>query len=201
VTVDELWLQSFQKLAAYIAHDLKGALNGVSVNLEVVRSRAEREGTPASDVQRYSRSACDQLAVVIRATTSLLTAGRASKGPAELTAVARNLVGLVIDTAGNEGARIDLDVEGGLPAETSASANAIRLAVGEALLAAISAKQPITIRVRSHPEPAIRIEPVSLDSLPADVIAALSDAKIEIHTAGHGISIAFPAPANHPEEA
>jgi signal transduction histidine kinase len=194
VSVDELWLRSYQKLAAYVAHDLKGALNGVSVNLEVVRSRAEREGTLASDVQRYSRSACDQLAVVIRATTSLLTAGRAMKGPVEVTAIARNLVSLVADTAANDGIRVDLEVEGGMPAETRASANAVRLAIAEPLLAAISAKQPVTVRVRSHPTPAVDIHAAGLDAVVSEVHGALTADGIETNTAGHGISITFPSP-------
>jgi signal transduction histidine kinase len=198
VSVDELWLQSYQKLAAYLSHDLKGALNGVSVNLEVVRSRAEREGTPASDLQRYSRSASEQMAVVIRTTTSLLAAGKAVKGPVEVTAIARNLVTLVSDTAANEGIRVDLQVEGGMPAETRVSANAVRLAVAEPLLAAISAKQAVTVCVRSHPTPAVDIDPAGLDALAGEVQGALAAAGIEINTAGHGISMTFPSPENHP---
>jgi len=41
-SVDVLWLDTLQRICTRAAHELKGALNGVSVNLEVVRSRSER---------------------------------------------------------------------------------------------------------------------------------------------------------------
>ena len=198
--IDELWLRSLQKLAAYVAHDLKGALNGVSVNLEVVRSRSEREGAPASDVQKFSASASEQLAIVIRGTTSLLAASRAIKGPVDVAAIARNLVNVVVDTYAHEGGSIDAHLEGGLPAETGAPGNLVRFAMAEALLAAISTKQPLSIRVRSHPTPGVEITPLGVNALSSDVRTALAGAGVQVTTAGHGISMVFSSPANYPSE-
>ena len=53
-SVDALWLDTLQRICTRVAHELKGALNGVSVNLEVVRSRSERQDAPASGVARYA---------------------------------------------------------------------------------------------------------------------------------------------------
>ena len=80
-SVDELWLHALQKITGHAAHDFKGALNGVSVNLEVVRSRADRENAPAADVRTFAATAVDQLAAVIRMSGALLSLGRAGRGP------------------------------------------------------------------------------------------------------------------------
>src|SRR5437762_998561 len=53
---DELWLAVQQEICGRAAHEIKGALNGVSVNLEVVRSRAG-QGKPADAIQRYADAA------------------------------------------------------------------------------------------------------------------------------------------------
>jgi signal transduction histidine kinase len=74
--VDALWLATLQKLSAHVAHDLKGALNGVSVNLEVVRSRSEKDSTTGADVRRFATNAAEQMSIVIRATTALLSLAR-----------------------------------------------------------------------------------------------------------------------------
>ena len=47
---DALWLETLQRICGRAAHELKGALNGASVNLEVVRSRATRAEALASSI-------------------------------------------------------------------------------------------------------------------------------------------------------
>jgi hypothetical protein len=42
------------------------------------------------------------------------------------------------------------------------------------------------------------IDPAGLDALAGEVQGALAAAGIEINTAGHGISMTFPSPENHP---
>ena len=42
-----LWLAMVQRLMGRAAHDVKDSLNGVAVNLEVIRSRAARADAPA----------------------------------------------------------------------------------------------------------------------------------------------------------
>ena len=56
-----LWPAALQRALARAAHDVKDALNGVSVNLEVVRSRASRADTPASAVAPFAEAAAQQL--------------------------------------------------------------------------------------------------------------------------------------------
>ena len=80
-SLDELWLETLNRLFSRAAHDVKGALNGVSVNLEVVRSRASKPGTPATAVSRYAGAATQQLSQVIEMTEAVLSLGRQAPDP------------------------------------------------------------------------------------------------------------------------
>ncbi|HET9425054.1 MAG TPA: hypothetical protein VFO55_06745 [Gemmatimonadaceae bacterium] len=199
-TVDELWLASLQKLTAHIAHDLKGALNGVSVNVEVVRGRSEREGTTGGDVHRFAVSAAEQLAVVIRTTGALLSLGRASRGPADVSAVAKQVGGLLADQIAFEGGKLEVSIEGGLSVETSAPLNAVRLAIAESVFAAAGGARQVTVRVRGLRSPVVQVAPATGAVLPPEVTSSLASAGVRILTDGHGISIEFPGPPELPTE-
>src|SRR5205814_1523332 len=98
-SVDALWLDTLQRICTRAAHELKGALNGVSVNLEVVRSRSERSSSPASSVAKFASSATDQLGAVIAMTDALLSLARPSREPVDIGAVIRRLDTLVAPAA------------------------------------------------------------------------------------------------------
>jgi hypothetical protein len=199
-SLDELWLRSFQALTTLIAHDLKGALNGVSVNLEVVRTRSQRESSTGADVHKFAVSAADQLGSVIRSTTSLLSLGRPARGPVEVSAVARQVTGLLADMKAGAGGKLEVVVEGGLSAETSAPLSAVRLVIAEALVTTLSGTSQVAVRVRGLPTPTVLISPAQDPGLPPDTAAALKSVGISLHTDGHGISIAFPGPAEFSTE-
>jgi hypothetical protein len=193
-SIDELWLRCQQGLCSYVAHDLKGALNGVSVNLEVVRGRAERPATPITEVLRFAGAAADQLGVVIRMNNALLSIGRAARGPAEVSTIARQIVALVEDTLRSDGATLGLIVEGGMAGSTSASTTAVRLALGESLMAAALQKREVSVRIRVGASPTVEITAGTGFDVAPEVRRALDDAGISMTTDGHGISIVFPAP-------
>jgi signal transduction histidine kinase len=197
-SVDALWLATLQKLSAHVAHDLKGALNGVSVNLEVVRSRSQKESSTGADVHRYAANAADQMAVVIRATTALLSLARGTRGPVEVSMVTKQVANLLDDMASAVGGRIQVLIEGGMSAETAAPISLVRLAVTECLLTAVAGREPITVRVAGLPTPKVQISPAAAPALSPNVEAALWAAGIEISTDGHGISIQLPGPPDLP---
>jgi signal transduction histidine kinase len=192
--VDAIWLATLQKLSAHVAHDLKGALNGVSVNLEVVRSRSEKATSAGADVHRFAANAADQLAIVIRATTSLLSLARGTRGPAEVSMVAKQVAGLLDDMIIGRESRFQVSVDGGMAAETSAPLNAVRIAVAECMLAAGGGSGPVSVRVTGLPTPVVKITPGQVPDIPEDARAALDAAGIRFATDGHGISIGFPGP-------
>jgi hypothetical protein len=193
-SLDALWLNTLQKITTGVAHDLKGALNGVSVNLEVVRSRSERETSTGADVHRFAANAADQLAIVIRATTALLSLARGTRGPVEVSMVAKQVANLLDDLGPNAGCRFEVSVEGGMTVETSAPLNAVRLALAECLLA-VGESGTVTVRVTGSPSPRVQIDGGTAEPvIPADTNTALLAVGITIDTAGHGISIALPGP-------
>lgn len=195
-SIDELWLSTLQRLAAHVAHDLKGALNAASVNLEVVRARSEKETVAGVDISRFAVNAADQLSVVIRVTGALLSLARGTRGPVEASLVTKQLVHLLDDMKTGQGGRITLTVEGGLSAETSAPLSAVRLAVGASLLSALAGDGPVSIQVRGMPTPHVYIGTATPSALPEEVAEAIAIAGIQIHTDGHGISISLPGPSD-----
>lgn len=195
VSVDALWLATLQRLAGHVAHDLKGSLNAVSVNLEVVRSRSEKETCTGADVHRFATNAADQSSVVIRATTSLLSLARGTRGPVEVSMVARQLANLLDDMNSAAASRIQVSIDGGMSAETGAPLSAVRLALAECLLAATGKEGQVSVRVTGLPSPHVQITPGVPPALTPDAVAALNDAGIRIDTDGHGISIRLPGPS------
>ena len=110
-SVDALWLDTLQRICTRVAHELKGALNGVSVNLEVVRSRSERQDAPASAVARYASSASDQLGAVIAMTEAVLVMARPPREPPDIGSIIRRLDALLSPTARVDGRTLEFHVE------------------------------------------------------------------------------------------
>jgi signal transduction histidine kinase len=193
-SVDELWLGTLQKLAAFVAHDLKGALNAASVNLEVVRSRSERESSTGADVHRFAANSADQMTVVIRGTLALLSLARGTRGPVEVSIVTKQIANLLDDMNPAAGGRLQVSVEGGMSAESAAPLSAVRLAVGECLLAAAQGTGPVSIQVNGLSSPRVQITPGVVPPLDPEAMKALAATGIRIDMDGHGISIWLPGP-------
>jgi hypothetical protein len=194
VTLDALWLGCQQRLVGHIAHDLKGALNGASVNIEVVRSRAERPDVKVADMAPYATAAGDQLAIVIRVTTALLNLTRPIRGPVEVAAIGKTLAGLMEESFRIAGARLDVTAEGGLSGATRASATAIRLLLGELFLLAAQQKKDLSVRLLATQPPTLELKSDAVLDLRPEVQRALTGGGIAVKTAGHGISIVLPSP-------
>lgn len=194
--VDVLWLGAFNRVSARVAHELKGALNGVSVNLEVVRSRAEKPDSPASAVKTYANSAVAQFDIVIDMSAALLVLAREPRSPVEIASTLRNVVTLLERSAKADGRALEL--EGSLDdlGATSAEGNAARLAIAECLLAAIdSSPHVVAGAVADDAGVTVKIESrggAELRQPDRAVVDALRDAGIRIQAVPSAISISFP---------
>ncbi|HEY6219122.1 MAG TPA: hypothetical protein VIV65_03625, partial [Gemmatimonadaceae bacterium] len=120
---------------------------------------------------------------------------REVRGPVEVGTVAKSVAALFEDSFRLAGAKLEMVVEGGLPGTTSAPATAVRLAIGELLLASTALKKDVTIRL-------VAGSPLTLEAsangdlrVSETVAGALADVGVQVKTAGHGISMSFPAPA------
>jgi hypothetical protein len=194
--VDVLWLDTLQRICARAAHELKGALNGVSVNLEVVRSRVGKPDAPASAVRSYANSAVDQFDIVIEMSAALLAVGREVRGQVEIGGTVRHLVVLLARSVKVDGRR--LEIEGSLAelGVTSVEGNAPRLAIGACLLSAIDASAHVVCSAaRDSSSPVVRIvcsDDAVLNGPAPSVVEAAAEAGIRIQAERSAISIVFP---------
>jgi signal transduction histidine kinase len=143
-----LWLATLQRLAGRAAHEVKNSLNGVAVNLEVVRSRAARPGAAADAVARFAESAGEQFDRLSSQTEALLWLAREPREPCDVALVAASLHALLgsVMLAGRGEPVLSLEPAGD-SAPTAVPGETVRLVLGEVVLAAIEQGLPVRVRV------------------------------------------------------
>jgi signal transduction histidine kinase len=196
-SVDELWLDVLQHVSARTAHELRGALNGVAVNLEVVRSRSVRPDAAAASVSPFASSAADQLDAVVGMTEALLTLARAPREPVDVNQIIECFASLLAPSMRAEGGslRIELPSRELTAAGVRAPGNVVRLLLGATLLAALSRKGDIKCRVNVGEETVVHIECADAEGpleLPDDVLAVAAAVGITVHGEAQSMSLAFP---------
>jgi hypothetical protein len=197
--VDSLWLDTLQRIIGRASHEVKGALNGVSVNLEVVRSRGAKPGAPATAVSSFALAAIEQLEGLITMTDAVLSLGRAVREPVVLPLLVSRISALLGPAAHVDGGELTLDGSVEDLGVTSANGAVARLAVGGMLLAAtkrwrtVSVSAAITeggcgvtVRVDGSGEAAAGA------SVDPEVVTAAADAGIAIVAESSAILISFP---------
>ena len=196
-SVDELWLDVLQRIGARTAHELKGALNGVSVNLEVARSRAAKPDAAASAIAPFAASAADQLDAVVDMTEALLTLARAPREPSDVFDTVRTFAALLTPSARAEGGslRVEAPARDGSVNSVRAHGNVVRVLIGAALLAALASKGDIRCRVDVADDTVVIIECADAEGplgLSADVFAVAASAGVRVQQEGQGFSLVFP---------
>lgn len=191
---DALWLTTLQTICARAAHDVRGALNAVAVNMEVVRVRADKPDVPASAVSSFAAVAAGQLDQVITMTEALMFLVRSARTPVDLGAEVSRIVDLLAPAAKTAGRTIELDRTFDGLGTTSASSSSARLAIGRSLLAAADASTRVRcVAVDVDGSPALRLEhdagEVAVDAAVAD---ALATAGITVQSEPSAITIGFP---------
>ena len=137
--VERHWLAMLQQLTGGVAHELRNALNGVAVNLEVVRSRAGRDGLAASALGSFAGSASSQLEQVIAMTDALMALARAGQEPAAIGRTTDQVAALVRPVLAANGGALDIVVEG--EGTTRVRSTAARLLIAATLQAALEASR------------------------------------------------------------
>jgi signal transduction histidine kinase len=183
VDLDARWLDALNRISGRAAHELKGALNGVSVNVEVVRSRCEKPDVAASALRTFATAASGQLDAVIEMTDALLGLARTSGAPTDVAQAVRRIVALLGPAARAEGKEVEVDSALDLLGTTTASGTAVRLAVGEALLAALD--RATRVRCVAHGKGDAR--PLRIESAEGEAFAI--DDAITTLVGGEGIHI------------
>ena len=192
---DRLWLAALHDVANRAAHQLKGALNGVSVNLEVVRSRSAK-GAEAAAIEKFAAAAASQLELVSEQSEALLYLTRNQNKPSvDVALVLRHLAALLVPAA--QADQVGLSVAGhDRAAVTRAPERAVRLALATGLLALIkegggacrleagNAGSDAVVRF-SHESAAVGIDQA--------VAAAIAEHEIRIGKTGSDLTLSFPA--------
>lgn len=140
-----LWLATVQRLMGRAAHDVKDSLNGVAVNLEVIRSRAWREGAPASVVAPFADAAGQQLERLTSLLDALLAVARPEREPVDVGVALRRVATLCTASSSADDAKVVVD---DLPADDAATGlpgEVVRLALAAPLLEAVHGEaQPVS---------------------------------------------------------
>ena len=196
-SIDARWLDALQRLSSRAAHELRGALNGVSVNVEVIRSRAAKASASAGSLSSFAEAASAQVDEVIELTEALLGLARPAREPVELATETKRIVTLLAAAARADSRRLQIDDVTALNGlgVTSAPGSAVRVAVCECLLAAVGSSAKIKCTaIADASSPVIRIEAPEGEpiSLPSDVAVAAAESGIDIQVEASAISISFP---------
>jgi|RhiMetdeSRZDD1v2_1073273.scaffolds.fasta_scaffold1163121_2 signal transduction histidine kinase len=105
------WLHALQSLATRVAHEIRNPLNAVAVNLEVVRSRCERESVEPRAVLPFATAAAGELERVSRLIDALLALTRPARS--DLAILAGPVITMYDALARAEGGSVDMDLDEG----------------------------------------------------------------------------------------
>ena len=133
--VGALWLHTLQRAVGRASHDVKDALNGVSVNVEVIRSRAARPDAPARAVAPFAEAAGQQIERLTTLIEAVLALARAERGPVDVAVTLRRVATLCGASASSSDATVRVCEDGtGDTALTRVPGDVVRLALTAPLL-------------------------------------------------------------------
>ena len=188
------WLDRLYELARPAGHELRNSLNGVAVNLEVVRSRAARPGGTTESVVRFAEAAVEQLDTLTHLTEILLRLMRPAAEPAAVGAMTEQVGALLAAVARSEGGSVSVGTGGdGAPGTTSLPAERARAVVAALLLAAFDRGAALSCDVASGPPVELRLRREPALDAPPDDLRALADAcDVELQHGSDAWTARFP---------
>ena len=193
-----LWLAALQRALGRAAHDVKDALNGVSVNLEVVRSRANRADAPASAVAPYAEAAAEQLERLTTLLDAVLALGRIERAPADVGVTLRRVAAVCGASNSSADARVMLRETVVGDALTSVTGDTVRLALVAPLLDAVTgrkgeAREAVVCELAGDTDSlAVRLLADRPIVMPAETAEVLRLAGVRWTETANELSIVFP---------
>src|SRR5688572_21203526 len=130
-------------------------MNGVAVNLEVVRSRVAKEVITASAVAPFANIAAQQLERLTLTTEALLALARPAPDPVNIVVVLRQLETLIGHLTQGDRAQVTVDAMD--DAITQLDGDAVRVVLGQAMLGALDSRGPVRCEVSAGQGDAIRV--------------------------------------------
>ena len=190
--LDALWGRVLEQVASRAAHEIKDSLNGVSLNLEVIRSRSARDDADVAGISPFAVAAAEQMEVLGVRTEALLYISRPPREPADVALSLRHLAALLVPATKADGGT--LAVEGyDRSAPTSASSQATRLALAAALLMITEGGGASRCTLETGAETVVRFSHESAaGSLKRAIAAAIATHDIRTERSDHGLMLVFP---------
>ena len=199
--VGALWLRTLQRAMGRASHDVKDALNGVSVNLEVIRTRAERPNRPATDVAQFADAATNQLERLTALLDAVLALSRPERDPADVEVILKRIGVLCSASASASDAQVSVASGGGTQDSlTRVDGAAVRLALLAPLLDASTSldrtqRAPEVSCVIAGDDDAVTVQ-VTADgrriSMPDAAAESLRASGVRWTDDGDGLSLTFP---------
>jgi len=209
--VAALWLGVWQRIAGRSAHEVKNALNGVSVNLEVVRSRlaraaADPAAAASTTATRFAEVASAQFELLAVLNDAMLGLARPARAPADVAQLLAPLVVLLDAIARSEGGSLMVGGLGvGSSTRVAASPLLVRLLLAAALDAAVGRGRAVTCRVESGREVRVRIAWDGIESAPpvaSEVAHVAARGGVGFEAGAHAVTLTFvPAAVAVPADA
>ena len=191
--IDTLWLRTLEDVVNRAAHEVKDSLNGVSLNVEVLRSRAGRPGAMADGLAAFATSAAEQLELVATRAEAVLFLARPAREPADVALALQHLAALLTPAAKADGKRLLIDGYG-RSTPTAATAQATRLALALGLLALLRSGSTGRCTLENNGETVVRFshEPAGTCSLEPAVAAVIEAHHIRVDRSGTDLLLRFP---------
>jgi hypothetical protein len=135
-----LWLATLQRALGRASHDVKDSLNGVSVNLEVIRSRSARPDVPATAVAAFAEAAGQQLERLTSLIEAVLALGRPERDPADVGLALRRIATVCSASSSSADAAVTMHASDGAgdSTVTRVRGDVVRLALMAPLLDAVA---------------------------------------------------------------
>ena len=196
-----LWLATFQRAVGRASHDVKDAINGVSVNLEVVRSRAARPDAPASAVSAFAEAAAQQLERLTTLIEAVLALGRPERERADVAVTLRRVVVICGASSSAVDAAVELaEEQDDTSTVTSVRDELVRLALTAPLLEAVAgageSSRASTVRCTLGADDDAVLVTMRAEgrriTMPEPLQETMRGAGIRWDDAGHDLSLAFP---------
>jgi hypothetical protein len=192
--LDLLWLATLEAVVNRGAHEVKDVLNGVSLNLEVIRSRSANPKATLNGLELFAMTAAEQLELLSARTEAVLFLARPAREPADVAVTLKHLAALMVPAAKADGG--SLSIEGDWrSAPTAAPAQATRLALASALLAFTKQGGASRCKLESSAEPVVRFSHESAGTCNMDpaVVSAISEQGIRQLRSGSDLLLVFQA--------
>jgi len=193
IDLDRLWLRTLEDVINRAAHEVKDSLNGVSLNLEVIRSRSSAAYASAESFSAFAESATEQLDHLSARTEAVLFLARPAREPADVAVTLTHLASLLVPTAKSEGG--SLVVEGpatSAPKAAPGQATWVALAAGLLLLikeggcgrCRLDVTNEIVVRFSHESAAACRLDPT--------IAKAIAEHSITNERSGMDLILRFP---------